>query len=207
MLLPLAPIGCVPPNAMAIGDLLQNILVALGGEGPGAIINLIEYHFTCIAVGDRDNLYRTLSIAVRYNITLGQTVNTLVSQIQLQCNGRNFVPTSSSFESNRPETVLSLMTRRDCITCATSGPVGFDADANCIREYQAMYRVKFGHVNHNIFPLTACSNECRGVGQGACNPAGTTCCPFFSHVSPHLCVTSCLPNMTADASTNYICSE
>ena len=78
---------CVLPDQSTIRDLLQTILISTGGEGAimRIVQNISEHHFTCMAVDDRINLFRSLSIAIRYIVT--NPLETQVVQIQTGVHG------------------------------------------------------------------------------------------------------------------------
>ena len=133
---------CTLPSAMDIETLVESITISSGGEGAGTDITLLNHHFTCLAVGSRADRYRGVSIAVRYNATQsGGTTNTRLSQVQLDCSGgTHFIPSSEPFEPVRPESVLTLPTRRDCSLCVLTAPssIMVDDDTNCACKYMYM---------------------------------------------------------------------
>ena len=133
------PIPCMLPTRERIADLVQAAARDDAGEET-LTTNLINFHYTCQALDDRVDFFRSLSIAVTY--TSSETSNTAVShQLQLDCNtgtGNFDRATSRPFETFRNETlVFSIQTRRDCRECSANTAIGFDVDANCAREYQA----------------------------------------------------------------------
>ena len=128
---------CTLPSAMDIEILVKSLAISEGGEGQGVEITLLDHHFTCLAVGSRADRYRAVSVAVRYNATQSGVTNMRLSQIQLECNGGTHFAAGSSepFEADRPESVLSVTTRRDCRLCAITAPdpsqIAVDGDTNC----------------------------------------------------------------------------
>ena len=127
---------CSLPSEAEINKELEQIVRSMGGEGANVNTTLLNYHFTCLAVGARD-LYRSLSVAVNYTTSTSGSDNFL-AQIQMTCNLNNFVQQFPlPFEENIPASVFSIMTRKDCRACSadTAIPVS-DTDANCVCEYQ-----------------------------------------------------------------------
>ena len=132
--------GCVLPTRERIAELVQITNGDLIGEEPTATTNLTNFHYTCKALGDRADLFRSLSIAVKYDISGTVWTDTRVSQLLLTCNSGTFDRASpTAVERFINETlVFSIPTRRDCRTCSSdSNILRLDNDANCAREYQA----------------------------------------------------------------------
>ena len=120
------------PDAAFIQTRIQSIVSSSGGEGSNPDATLIQHHFTCIAVNSTHGTSRSLSIAVRYNVTSSnQPVVQRIRQLLLTCSGTNFVLQSPSNEVNQPESLFDLATRRDCLVCAISGSATIDPATNC----------------------------------------------------------------------------
>lgn len=129
---------CPLPDRTSIGTILQTLLISGGGEGPSLRSNLIDFHFTCLAVVARD-VYRSFSVAVSYNTSSSSTVR--FAQLQLRCLAPAEIQPSSSMplERNVDPSVFNITTRRDCKICtATTGIEGIDTDANCFRKQPCM---------------------------------------------------------------------
>ena len=149
---------CTLPSAMDIETLVESITISSGGEGVGTEITLLDHHFTCLAVGSRADRYRGVSVAVRYNATQSGTTNMRLSQIQLVCNGgTHFTGSGEPFEAGRPESVLTLATRRDCRLCVITAPsaIVVEADANCACKLH-VYMYMSLHVT-NVISLVNCN--------------------------------------------------
>lgn len=188
---------CVLPDQSSIRNLLQFILLSSGGEENIVVHNISEHRFTCMAVDNRIGLFRSISIAIRYNISGPlQPIQSQVSQIQLQCSESSFSPSSTgAIETNPPESVFNS-SRRDCLTCAIDGP-GVDTDANCIRKCQWSVSVNVNMYCIIIctwmsFNNLACPGDCLGVGQGACTES--TCCPYYNGTDG-TCIINCTSNV------------
>ena len=123
---------CLFPSESDIETFVDSLVQSDGGEGANPIVNLIQYHPTCMAVANEQNFFYYLSIAVRYNVTTTGTVQ-CISQMQLMCSGMDWNP-QSPLEKNRPETVFNLTTKRDCYICSITAPVSIDMDTNCVCE-------------------------------------------------------------------------
>ena len=120
------------PDAAFIQTRILSIVSSGGGEGSDPVATLIQHHFTCIAVGSTQGTIRSLSIAVRYNVTSSnQPEVQRIRQLLLTCSGTNFVLQSPSNEVNQPESLFDLATRRDCLVCAISGSETIDPATNC----------------------------------------------------------------------------
>ena len=203
--------GCVLPTRERTEELLQLIVRQNTSTGSNVITNLTNFHYTCQALGDRVDLFRSLSIAVTYSVS--SSPGTRVSQLLLTCNQNSgiFVGASPTpIVQFRNETlVFSISTRRDCRVCSVDAHVPqVYTDANCAREYQLSYQTSSFVVNYyNHSPYTACSSSCQAMGQGACtDSAGTICCPVFASDTPNQCAPNCSANMAADTNTG-ICGE
>ena len=125
---------CSLPTESQIATLARKIANSAGGEGGLSIaVDVISYHFTCIAVGATENTIRLTSVAVVYDrIEPGGSVTRLREQFQFQCSGSvlgvaDFVPV----EQNPPPEAFNATTRRDCFTCAVSGSPIIDTVTNC----------------------------------------------------------------------------
>ena len=120
------------PDADFIENRLQSTVSGEGGEGTNPVVTLLQHHFTCVAVGSSEGTARSLSIAVRYNVTsTDQPEVQRIAQLLFECSGSNFVSQSTGFEANQNETLFNLTTRRDCWVCAISGLSTIDEDTNC----------------------------------------------------------------------------
>ena len=123
--------NCPLPDASTIGTLLEMAVVSEGGEASVTVI-LINSHFTCLAVGDRAGLFRSISVAVNY--TQNQESIERLAQLQLECSSGGTLSVGT-LEKNVDETVFSLATRRDCRLCTHTRPGPMkDTDANCACE-------------------------------------------------------------------------
>ena len=125
---------CPLPNRDMVASILQRLLISEGGESPEITSNLIDFHFTCLAVVARD-VYRSFSVAITFNTSSSSTVR--YAQLQLRCLSPAEIQPSSSrpFEANVDPSVFNITTRRDCKICtATTGIEGIDTDANCFRK-------------------------------------------------------------------------
>ena len=125
---------CLFPSESDIETFVDSLVQSDGGEGANPIVNLIQYHPTCMAVANEQNFFHYLTIAVRYSVTTTGTVQR-ISQMQLMCSGMNWVR-QPPLEKNRPEIVFNLTTRRDCYICSITAPVSvsIDMDTNCVCE-------------------------------------------------------------------------
>ena len=144
----LSQTGCVLPTRERIGELLQLSVRQNTGEGSNVNTNLINLHYTCQALGDRNGTFRSLTIAVTYTVTPSSSPGTRVSQLLFSCdvNTGNFNRASpTQIVLNRNETRLfSIPTRRDCRVCSADTNIPqLDTDAKCVREYQAIYIIYF----------------------------------------------------------------
>ena len=111
-------------------------------EGSNVNTKLTNFHYTCQALGDRVDLFRSLSIAVTYTVTPSSSPNTRVSQLLFSCNQNSGVFDRASpiqiVEFRNETVVFSIPTRRDCRLCSADPNLPqVDTDANCNREYQA----------------------------------------------------------------------
>ena len=109
---------CSVPDGGAINTRLRSLLISIGGEGAALVTTLLDYHFTCLAVGSSLDLYRQVSVAVRYtkNTASGQ----FTAQFTLRCTSGNF-GTVGELDQSPPANVFNISTRRDCFTCTTVG--------------------------------------------------------------------------------------
>ena len=138
---------CPLPTQTQIEDAILNVLQNTGGDGSSVdAVLLLDQHYNCLATSDRLNRYRSVTVAVRYNVTTmtPSSSETRVSQLQL----RSCRSDATRFEANSENTledpgtldVFNLSTRRDCTLCTDTSPQGFpgvfDADHNCAREYK-----------------------------------------------------------------------
>ena len=134
---------CPLPSQSQISSSLRMVLISSGGEGQSVMVDLQDYHFTCLAVGARD-MYRSLSVAAQYTTTdSGVTSAVQYAQFQLQCTAGtsgspNFyqLPSTAPFEGSVSPSLLTTTTRRDCQFCtgvSTTMP-GLDTTANCFGE-------------------------------------------------------------------------
>ena len=116
---------CSLPDVSTIRTDLRNLLISEGGDGARVIVNLLEHHFTCLAVASRDR-YRALSVVVRY--TKNSASDEFVAQFIMECRSDNTgTYRSSDLNLSPPSNVFSIETRRDCRVCTSS-------DADCARE-------------------------------------------------------------------------
>ena len=123
------------PDAMSIQTSILSIVSGQGGEGTDPVITLLQHHFTCIAVGTTEGTFRSLSIAVRYNVTSmdNPAPRQRIRQLLLECSDSNFVPQSTTaLEPNQPESVFNLTTRRDCRFCIAAAPTDNNCDGKSI---------------------------------------------------------------------------
>ena len=129
------------PNAAFIQTRIQSIVSSSGGEGSNPVATLLQHHFTCIAVGSTPGSARSLSIAVRYNVTSSDQPAEIqrIIQLLLTCSGTTFVLQSRSNEANQPESLFDLATRRDCLVCATAGSSTIDQPTNCAGKITAFF--------------------------------------------------------------------
>ena len=126
--------SCSPlPAADFIENRLEFTVRSEGGEGTNPNVTLLQHHFTCIAVGSTEGTVRSLSIAVRYNVTsTDQPEVQRISQLLFECSGSNYILSQSDpFEPNQPESLFNLATRRDCFLCAIMGSPTIDPNTNC----------------------------------------------------------------------------
>ena len=130
------PFSCPLPTNEQIHTLLQSVLLGSQGEGSDlAVVNIHgDAHFTCHAVGDRKDEFRSLSVAVRY--TKGENSTQLFRiQFQMRCEVNNVIGVSGSgSEMNIQESIFNLTTRVDCRFCTSAFAPGVDTTANCYRK-------------------------------------------------------------------------
>ena len=128
------------PDMETILSRLQAAVEGSAGEGPNPVIELLQYNFNCIAVGTTEGTARSLSIAVRYNVTsTSQPEVQRISQLLLECTGGNFVAQGTPLEPFQSETLLNPnITRRDCRFCIRTGP-NVDTNTNCAGKSKILY--------------------------------------------------------------------
>ena len=122
---------CSLPDGGAINTRLRSLLLSIGGEGSTLSTTILDYHFTCLAVGSSRDQYRQVSVAVRYtkNTESGQ----FTAQFPLRCTSGNLAPVGE-LDQSPPANVFDISTRRDCFICTTvdSHPsFTIDSDADC----------------------------------------------------------------------------
>ena len=125
---------CSLPTESQIANLALTFANFAGGEGASFVaVDVISYHFTCIAVGATENTIRLTSVAVEYDrIASGGSVTRLREQFQFQCSGSVLeLADSTPVEQNPPPEAFNATTRRDCFTCAVSGSPVIDSVTNC----------------------------------------------------------------------------
>ena len=139
---------CAPPDDQRIRLLARNfILSGLPGGIGDPIVTILEYHFTCMAVGSTEGTFRSLSYVVRSSVMSRKTSEPvqLIAQILLICQGRvgdrRFISADEGGESNQPESLFNLTTRRDCLLCATSGSPTIDQPTNCAGKSNMMLKL------------------------------------------------------------------
>ena len=127
------PFSCPLPTNEQIHTLLLSVLIGSQGEGSDFTVNIHgDVHFTCHAVGDRKDEFRSLSVAVRY--TKGENSTQLFRiQFQMRCEVNNVIGVSGS-EKNIQESIFNLTTRVDCRFCTSADASGVDTTANCYRK-------------------------------------------------------------------------
>lgn len=190
---------CPLPDEETVRLVLMSILISETGEGTDIQVTLLDYHFTCLTVAARD-LFQQFSVAVKYNTSASSVIR--YAQVQMVCGLRNSISASSSLplEENVSPSVFNLTTRIDCQICTAATSISaIDTDANCFRKY--IY-IKMPFFITVLLLTTACSDECRRMGQGACNNNGV-CCPFF--VMNGACTANCPVDFGASAETNFTC--
>ena len=194
---------CSPlPDADFIENKLQSSVSSQGDAGSNPVVTLLQHHFTCIAVGSTEGTVRSLSIAVRYNVTsTDQPEVQPIAQILFECIGSNYVLSSSApFEGNQPESLFNLTTRRDCWLCAILGPVMIDPDTNCAGKSNILHLTLTTLL---FFSFLVCDAMCAG-GQGGCVNSVTDCCQFYDVVT-RMCISTC-PAGSINT-TDYTCGK
>ena len=129
------PFSCPLPTNEQIQTLLLSVLLGSQGEGSDFTVSIHgDVHFTCHAVGDRMDEFRSLSVAVRY--TKGENSTQLFRiQFQMRCGVNNFIGVSDSgSETNIQESIFNITTRVDCRFCTADYAPGVDTTANCYRK-------------------------------------------------------------------------
>lgn len=122
---------CSLPSTAEIQTFLYSLLLSQSGEGIEIAVNIHgDPHITCRAVGDHENEFRWLSVAVRYS--KNQDPVSSISQIQLRCSRSSLMP--YSLENVVSESVFNLTTRIDCRECSSVENPAVDTEANCYRE-------------------------------------------------------------------------
>ena len=130
---------CSLPTQDNLEVILLQAVVSSGGEGDSiSSTDIVEYHYTCLAVASQD-MYRSASVAVMYDVIHnGMIINgNLTAHFQIVCGSNNVFESSegnSALENNVPLSAFSVPTRRDCSTCqADPAPTGvLDSVSNCI---------------------------------------------------------------------------
>ena len=194
---------CSPlPAADFIENRLESTVRSEGGEGTNPNVTLLQHHFTCIAVGSTEGTVRSLSIAVRYNVTsTDQPEVQRIAQLLFECSGSNYILSQSDpFEENQPESLFNLATRRDCFLCAIMGSPTIDPDTNCAGKTNIPHLTLATLL---FFSLIACDAMC-AEGQGACVTSSTDCCQFYDVVT-RMCIPTC-PAASRNA-TDFTCGK
>ena len=129
--IPVTSQDCSLPDGAMINTTLRSLLISRTGEGDTLVTTLLDHHFTCLAVGSSRDLYRHVSVAVRY--TKNTASEQLTAQFPLRCTAGNF-DTVGELDQSPPANVFDISTRRDCFTCTTVGShpsFTIDAVADC----------------------------------------------------------------------------
>ena len=137
---------CPLPTQAEIENAILSVLESTGGDGSSVdSVLLLAQHYNCLATSDVFDRYRSITLAVRYNVTRTPSgssatiTETSVSQLQLRrCSGSMFLASENTLENPGALDVFNLSTRRDCSFCTNVQPQGpvFDAVNNCAREYR-----------------------------------------------------------------------
>ena len=181
---------CSPlPAADFIENRLESTVRSEGGHGTNPNVTLVQHHFTCIAVGSTEGTVRSLSIAVRYNVTsTDQPEVQRISQLLFECSGSNYLLSQSDpFEPDQPESLFNLATRRDCLLCAIMGSPTIDPNTNCAGKSNNLLHLT--QTTLLFFSFSVCDAMC-AEGQGGCVASSTDCCPFYDVVT-RMCITTC----------------
>ena len=150
---------CPLPNNTKIEGILAGALTSQVGDGGTVTATLQEYHFTCLTVGARD-LYRSFSVAVKYNASDSPTNTTSISRLVVDCiAGGNFlVQAANGFQQNVAASALSVTTRRDCRFCAVAPES--DPQTSCVGEflYSPSLQCLYSESLYCIFPSLSSSS-------------------------------------------------
>ena len=194
---------CTLPSEAVINSIISKIANSGGGEGSEDItINIISYHFTCLAVDEMENTYSLVSAPVVYDKNVSGVITRFMEQFQISCTGAGVYRQADSLpvEMNPPAAAFTAPTRRDCFTCAVSGSILIDLVTNCAGEEYSQ-----STTGRNLicrFSHAVCM-QCQSLGQGSCTKE-TDCCPFFEG---GVCVDNCSVNRTANAASNFTCGK
>ena len=143
---------CSLPDGGAINTRLRSLLLSIGGEGSTLSTTILDYHFTCLAVGSSRDQYRQVSVAVRY--TKSTESGNFTAQFTLRCTSGNF-DTVGELNQSPPANVFNISTRRDCFICTTdNSEPGFTIDtaADCACKLVILFFVPAALIHYN----TAC---------------------------------------------------
>ena len=122
---------CSLPDGGAINTRLRSLLLSIGGEGSTLSTTILDYHFTCLAVGSSRDQYRQVSVAVRYTKNTGS--GQFTAQFPLECTAGNWFG-KGELDQSPSANVFNISTRRDCFTCTTvdvHAVLTIDAIADC----------------------------------------------------------------------------
>ena len=139
------------PAADFIQNRLESTVRSEGGEATNPNTTLLQHHFTCIGVGSTEGTTRSLSIAVRYNVTSTDQpeARQRIAQLLFECSGSNYILSQSDpFEPNQPESLFNLATRRDCFLCAIMGSPTIDPNTNCAGKSNIQLLTLHDHTMH-----------------------------------------------------------
>ena len=185
------------PDADLIENRLQSIVSSEGGEGTNPNATLLQHHFTCIGVGSTEGTARSLSIAVRYNVTsTDQPEVQRIVDLIFDCSGSNFVygGLGTFSDISVSESLFNLTTRRDCYLCTTDSPT----IGNCAGKSDILHLTLTTLCSsHHL----VCDAMCAG-GQGGCITNSTDCCQFYDVVT-RMCITTCPAG--SRNTTDYTC--
>ena len=128
---------CTLPSETVINSIISKIANSGGGEVSEDItINIISYHFTCLAVRETENTYSLVSAPVVYDKNVSGVITRFMEQFQISCIGDGVYRQADSWpvETNPPAEAFTAPTRRDCFTCAVAGSSLIDQVTNCAGE-------------------------------------------------------------------------
>ena len=122
---------CTIPSEAIINSIISKI-----ANSDDITINIISYHFTCLAVDVIENTYSLVSGPVVYDKNVSGVITRFMEQFQISCTGAGVYCQADSLpvEINPPAEAFTAPTRRDCFTCAVSGSNLIDQVTNCAGE-------------------------------------------------------------------------